>query len=207
MLDLDLFLPQLSNTCKGFRNELTKCESSTRRLELCDEPDSTVQLLLRMETFEMIPKHHIQSAEAFFLLFKYYQLSHNSARMLLYVKLYLGLFEELMGGVASRTLLEALYSFLREIKRMPCGAESLWTRDLKEVSVAFHRKFLRVYFLVEGGRFENSRIEHENWVTGDTRNSLVRFLAELPPEPNTITECMLCGETPERVAITLSRCS
>eukprot|EP01034_Spumella_vulgaris_P035412 gene35412-43663_t len=209
---MDESLPAIADQCKQLLDELTRCTTSLEYAVVFNRPDSILQILLTLETprqihkeltlecqlLPTIPTHHVQSAEVFRLMFKYYQFKRNSARMLFYAKRYMGLFDELMGGMANRALINILPMFAIELKNMPFGPGSPWTQELLELSVHYFRKILCVYSIMES--------RGDDPISTDMRNTLVRFLAQLPAEPNKLTECMLCGESPERVAITLNRC-
>eukprot|EP01034_Spumella_vulgaris_P025024 gene25024-31431_t len=46
-----------------------------------------------------------------------------------------------------------------------------------------------------------------NKFDSDVYATLVDILSQLPPEPTVLTECALCGETPEFAVIKLTKCS
>eukprot|EP01034_Spumella_vulgaris_P033701 gene33701-41576_t len=200
-------MTQLAQQSKELAVLVEKCQSESKLdalLAVFERMNSEYGMSVPAnQLLHSFPTHHVEMEEIFLLMFKYYKIKRNAQRVLFYATRYFELFNDLMGGLPSRALMNMLTPLVSNLASIRAdGSDSLQSRGLLELSLAVYRKVLSVYLLVEGGRHSDSE---EDDLPYQLRGAIAVYLTCLSVQPK-LTECMLCGESPERVAITLNRC-
>eukprot|EP01034_Spumella_vulgaris_P041677 gene41677-51642_t len=207
-LNLEKFMSTIAEKCMTLQVDLDNVTDPYQLEPLMNKPGSVMKLLLasqdppvESQLLLSCPTHHIKSAEIFLLMFRHFQMHRDRTRMLFYATRYFNLFNDLMGELTVRSSGMELFKLTDQLCSMKFDSESPWTPDLMKLSVELNRRILCLYKLTDGERGVKDAA-----MTSKLREVIMPFLTRLPAEPNKLTECMLCGETPERVAITLNRC-